>query len=358
MPAKQTARKKKGTLRKKAQATAKRLVQRAIVGNGGSAVGIEEHYRTVFDLVPVAIYTCDADGNILEYNRRAVELWGREPGSNGKKERFCGSLKIYYPDGEPMPHHKCPLARILRGEKLKAKDLEIIVERPDGERRHVIPAPRVLTNERGKIVGAINSLFDITERKRAEMAAMHLAAVFHSSHDAVAAKTLKGIITDWNQSAQRIFGYKPKEIIGKSVRTLIPKDRRNEEQEILQRISRGESLDHYETVRRRKDGRLIDVSLTISPIKDSKGEIVGASKIARDITKQKQTERRLSEQARLLDLTNDAIIVRDDQDRIVYWNRGAEEMYGFSAREALGKVTHKLLQTAYPENLANIRKRL
>ncbi|HEY2569463.1 MAG TPA: PAS domain S-box protein, partial [Candidatus Udaeobacter sp.] len=207
-------------------------------------------------------------------------------------------------------------------------------------------------------VGAINSLFDITERKRAEMAAMHLAAVFHSSHDAVAAKTLKGIITDWNQSAQRIFGYKPKEIIGKSVRTLIPKDRQNEEQEILQRICRGESLDHYETVRRRKDGRLIDVSLTISPIKNPKGEIVGASKIARDITKQKQTERRLSEQARLLDLTNDAIIVRDDQDRIVYWNRGAEEMYGFSAREALGKVTHKLLQTAYPENLANIRKRL
>lgn len=317
-----------------------------------------KRYRTLFDLVPVAVYTCDANGVIREYNRRAVELWGRKPGQNGEKPRFCGSYKIYYPDGRYMPHKECPMARLLRGEKLKADDLEIIVERPDGERRHVIPAPRILTNIHGKITGAINSLFDITERKRAEAAAMRLAAVVQSSNDAVAAKTLNGIITDWNQSAERIFGYKPKEIIGKSVLTLIPKDRQSEEQKILRRIRRGESLDHYESVRRRKDGQLIDVSLTISPIKGPKGEIVGVSKIARDITNQKQTERRLVEQARLLNLTNDSIIVRDHQDRIVYWNHGAKEMYGFSAKEAIGKITHELLQTAHPENLEKIRKNL
>src|SRR4029450_3593269 len=164
------------------------------------------------------------------------------------------------------------------------------------------------------------------------------------------AKTLNGIITDWNKSAERIFGYKPKEIIAKSVLTLIPKDRQGEEEEILRRIRRAESLDHYETVRRRKDGQLIDVSLTISPIKGPKGEIVGISKIARDITNQKQTERRLTEQARLLDLTNDAIIVRDPRDRIGYWHRGAEERDAFSAKEALGKITHELLQTEHPEN--------
>jgi PAS domain S-box-containing protein len=318
----------------------------------------EERYRTLFDLVPVAVYTCDANGVIRDYNRRAVELWGREPGQNGEKPRFCGSYKIYYPDGRYMPHKECPVARLLRGEKLKAEDLEIVVERPDGERRHVIPAPRIFTNTHGKITGAINSLFDITERKTAEAAAMRLAAVVQSSHDAVAAKTLNGIITDWNQSAERIFGYKPKEIIGKSILTLIPKDRQDEEQEILRRIRHGESLEHYETVRRRKNGQLIDVSLTISPIKSAKGEIVGVSKIARDITNQKQTERRLAEQARLLDLSNDAIIVRDYRDRIVYWNRGAEEMYGFSAKEALGRITHELLQTAHPENLEKIRKKL
>jgi PAS domain S-box-containing protein len=187
---------------------------------------------------------------------------------------------------------------------------------------------------------------------------MRLAAVVQSSHDAIVAKTLNGIITDWNQGAEHIFGYKPKEIIGKSILTLIPKDRQSEEKEILRKVRRGESLDHYETVRRRKDGKLFDVSLTISPIKSQTGEIVGVSKVARDITKQKQTERRLVEQARLLDLTNDAVIVRDRQDRVVYWNRGAEEMYGFSAKEALGKITHELLQTAHPENYKNLQKLL
>jgi PAS domain S-box-containing protein len=318
----------------------------------------EKRYRTLFDLVSVAVYTCDAEGLIQEFNQRAAELWGREPNRNGASERFCGSYKIYYPDGRPMPHEKCPMARALRGEKLAPKDLEIVIERPDGDRRHVIPSPRILTNKRGKIVGAINCLYDVTELKRAEAAAMRLAAVVQSSNDAVAAKTLNGIITDWNQSAERIFGYKPKEIVGKSVLTLIPKDRQSEEHEILRRIGRGESLDHYETVRRRKDGKLIDVSLTISPIKGAKGEIVGISKIARDITKQKQTERRLAEQTRLLNLSNDAIIVRDHQDRIVYWNLGAEEMYGFSAKEALGKITHELLETVHPENFASIRKNL
>jgi PAS domain S-box-containing protein len=257
-----------------------------------------------------------------------------------------------------MPHDECPMARALRGQKLTPADLEIVIERPDGERRHVVPAPRVLTNKQGEIAGAINCLFDITERKRAETAAMRLAAVVQSSHDAIAAKTLNGIITDWNQSAERIFGYKPKEIIGKSVLTLIPKDRQDEEHEILRRIRRGESLNHYETVRRRKDGKLIDVSLTISPIKGSKGEVVGVSKIARDVTNQKQTQRRLAEQARLLDLTNDAILVRDPRDRITYWNDGARELYGYSSEEALGKVSHKLLRTAHPESLSAIRRKL
>ena len=318
----------------------------------------EERYRTLFDLVPVAVYVCDSDGIIQEYNRRAAELWGREPGGNGQGPRFCGSYKIYHPDGRLMPHEECPMARLLRGERLKAEDLEIIVERPDGERRHVIPAPRILTNIHGKITGAINSLFDITEQKRAEAAAMRLAALVRSSRDAVVAKDLNGIITDWNQSAQRIFGYKPKEIIGKSILTLIPRERQFEESEILRRIRCGESIDHYETIRRRKDGRLIDVSLTISPIKDLQGKVVGVSKIARDITERMAAERRLAEQTRLLDLSNDAILVRDTSDRIVYWNRGAKEVYGYSNSEAEGKVSHELLRTEHPEALKNIYGKL
>jgi len=139
--------------------------------------------------------------------------------------------------------------------------------------------------------------------------APRLAAVVQSSHDAIVAKNLSGIVTDWNQSAERIFGYKAKEIIGKSILTVIPKDRHDEEKGILRKIRRGELIEHYETVRRRKDGRLVDVALTISPIKDFSGKIIGASKIARDISRQKKAERLMGEQARLLNLSDEAIKV-------------------------------------------------
>jgi PAS domain S-box-containing protein len=241
---------------------------------------------------------------------------------------------------------------------MKNKHVEIVVELPNSKSRWKVPASQVLREDRGKIAGPIKRLDNTAHHIRSEIAAMRLAAVVQSSHDAIVAKDLNGTITDWNQSAKRIFGYKAKEIVGKSILTLIPKDRQGEETEILRRIRRGEPIDHYETVRRRKDGRLIDVSLTISPVKDPTGEIVGVSKIARDITKEKQTERRLAEQARLLDLSNEAILVRDTQDRIIYWNHGAQEMYGFSVKEALGKITHQLLQTAHPENFDKIRKKL
>jgi PAS domain S-box-containing protein len=128
----------------------------------------ELRYRTLFDLVPVAVYTCDADGLIQEFNQRAVELWGREPKKNNPKEKFCGSFKIFFPDGRSMPHAKCPMARALKGETIEAGDLEILVERPDGSRRNVIVNPRALRNAGGKIAGAINCLYDVTERKRAQ----------------------------------------------------------------------------------------------------------------------------------------------------------------------------------------------
>jgi PAS domain S-box-containing protein len=187
---------------------------------------------------------------------------------------------------------------------------------------------------------------------------LRLAAIIESSHDAIVAKDLNGIITDWNQSAQRIFGYKAEEIIGKSILTVIPKDRQSEEREILRRIRNGKVIEHYETVRRRKDGTLVDVSLTISPIRDFGGKIVGVSKIARDITRQKKTERRVAEQARLLDLSNEAILVRDQYDRITFWNRGAQETYGYSAAQAMGKVSHELLKTRHPGPLEDIYEKL
>src|SRR4029077_9761360 len=124
------------------------------------------------------------------------------------------------------------------------------------------------------------------------------------------------------------------------------------------RLARGERVDHFETERKRKDGATVDVSLTISPIRDAAGRIIGASNVARDITERKQAERALSEQARLLDLSNDAIFVRDAADHITYWNKAATELYGFTREEALGRVTHELLQTQFPTHLGVIKEQL
>ena len=145
---------------------------------------------------------------------------------------------------------------------------------------------------------------DITERKRAEEARERLAAVVESSDDAIIGKTLDGVITVWNRGAERLFGYSVSEAVGQSMKLLVPPDRANEEADILARIGRGERVEHFETVRVRKDGKTIDVSATISPIRDSRGVIVGASKIARDISERKRTEKDLAIKAEELARSN------------------------------------------------------
>jgi PAS domain S-box-containing protein len=138
---------------------------------------------------------------------------------------------------------------------------------------------------------------DITERKMAEEARAHLAAVVESSDDAIVAKTLAGTITSWNPGAEKLYGYPAVEALGRSMRMLLPPERADEEGDILARIRRGESVNHFDTVRVRKDGRKIDVSVTISPVKDAHSMIIGASNIARDITDRKRTETQLAAQA-------------------------------------------------------------
>jgi PAS domain S-box-containing protein len=150
---------------------------------------------------------------------------------------------------------------------------------------------------------------DIEEHKSAERQMRELVAIIESSDDAIFSKSLEGIVTSWNKGAERLFGYRAEEIIGQPVVRLIPEDLLEEETEILARLRRGEHIDHYETIRRHKNGRLLDVSLTISPIRDGSGRIIAASKIARDITERKKAEaatredhERLREQQAILEL--------------------------------------------------------
>jgi PAS domain S-box-containing protein len=128
----------------------------------------EERFRAMFELGPVAVYFCDASGVIQNFNRRAAELWDREPVSGDTDERFCGSFKLFRPDGSFMPHEQCPMAEVVSGKIPSAHDAEVLIERPDGSRVTVVVNIRPLKNQRGEVTGAINCFYDITERKEAE----------------------------------------------------------------------------------------------------------------------------------------------------------------------------------------------
>ena len=246
--------------------------------------------------LPAAVYTTDASGLITFYNEAAAQLWGCRP-ELGKSE-FCGSWKLYWPDGTPLPHDECPMALALR-EKRPIRGMEAIAERPDGTRVSFIPYPTPLFDAAGTLIGAVNALVDITERHEAdkqiresEIRYRRIAAIVESSDDAILSKNLDGIIASWNSGAERLFGYTADEAIGKPVTMLIPVDRHDEEPAILARIRNGERVDHFETIRQRKDGSLVDISLTISPVRDPDGKIIGASKIARDISERRRAEER------------------------------------------------------------------
>lgn len=183
-----------------------------------------------------------------------------------------------------------------------------------------------------------------------EEALSQLAAIVESSDDGIIGKALDGTITSWNSGAEEIYGYRPDEVKGRPISILMPPDRADEMPQILERISRGERIRHYETVRVTKDGREINVSLTISPIRGSARTIIGASTITREITTHKKEEEQLREQAALLDHAQDAIIVRDLEGRVLYWNKSAERISGWSANEALGKDICELL---YKDNLSH-----
>lgn len=254
-------------------------------GRGAPPAGLE--LEAILEALPEAVYTTDAAGRITFYNSAAAMMWGVEPEIG--KSTFCGSWKLYWPDGTPLPHDECPMATAL-SERRVVRGLSAIAERPDGSRIPFMAFPTPIFDAEGKLVGAVNMLVDIADRMVADEAAQRYAAIVQSSDDAILAKDLNGTIVSWNAGAERLFGYTAEEAVGRPIVMLIPKDRENEEPHILSRIRRGERIDHYETVRRRKDGSLVEISISVSPIRNLDGRIIGASKIARDITERRRAE--------------------------------------------------------------------
>ena len=241
----------------------------------------------LLEALPEAVYMTDANGLITFYNEAAAELWGTRPEIG--KSTFCGSWRLRRPDGTPMAHSECPMAMALR-ERRPIRDVEAIAERPDGTFIPFLAFPTPILGPDGTLLGAVNMLVDVTDRQSADETAQRYAAIVESSDDAILAKDLDGTIITWNRGAERLFGYTAAEAIGKPVAMLIPADRPDEEPNIIGRIRRGERIDHYETIRQRKDGSLVDISLTVSPIRNRSGRVIGASKIARDITDRRRAE--------------------------------------------------------------------
>jgi two-component system NtrC family sensor kinase len=177
---------------------------------------------------------------------------------------------------------------------------------------------------------------DVTERKRAEETNAHLAAIIESTDDAILTKDLDGTITSWNMGAERMFGYRSDEVMGQSIRLLLPPDRQEEEASIMVRLKAGERVEHFETIRLAKDGRRLAVSVTISPLKDGWGRIIGASKIVRDITERKQAEAELVKMSRALEQSPVTIVITDLAGNIEYVNPAFTKLTGYTREEAIG----------------------
>jgi PAS domain S-box-containing protein len=194
-----------------------------------------------------------------------------------------------------------PIVKVLREGVIVGLANHTALIARDGREHPIADSGAPIKDDDGKIIGAVLVFRDITEGRDAEAATLQLAAIVASSEDGIISKTLDGVITSWNQAAEAMFGYTATEAIGQSIHLIIPPMLREEENRILARLRKGERVEHYETVRQRKGGTPIDVSLTVSPIKNSEGWVIGASKIIRDVTEQKRQDQTLRENDRRKD---------------------------------------------------------
>jgi two-component system CheB/CheR fusion protein len=252
---------------------------------------LEALSRTFLDSALDCIITMDASGRVQEFNPASERVFGFS-----RSEAVGKELAELIIPPRLRERHRQGLARYLKtGEgPLIGKLIEIEALRRDGSEIMVALAINATQVNGSPIFTAY--LRDITERKRAEETNRRLAAIIESSGDAIISKDLDEIVTSWNKEAERLFGYSADEIIGKPITVLVPPDRHNEELGIIERLRQGERVLRYETVYLRKDGTALDVSLAVWPIKDETGNVIGASKIARDVTERIRTERRRTTQ--------------------------------------------------------------
>lgn len=319
----------------------------------------------LIDLSYEPIFTWHFDDGIMEWNKGCEQLYGYDRaeaiGKNSPdllKTEFPSSSTDEYPDALQQTGHWSGVLKHLAR---------------DGREVWVESRQQVIESEGKQLV--LETHRDITENLRGEESRIRLAAIVASSNDAIIGKTLEGIITNWNDGARRIFGYSEEEVLGQPINILIPSDRPDEEPAIIERLKRGERVDHYETVRVRKDGQRINISLTISPIRNALGQIIGASKIARDISEHKrlqeereqllQQEQSAREQAEMANRVKDEFVatvsheLRTPLNAILGWSSMllGDKLKGADARRGLETIERNArLQAQLIEDILDVSR--
>ncbi|MEI8230165.1 MAG: PAS domain S-box protein [Candidatus Peregrinibacteria bacterium] len=321
---------------------------------------IEQEQSTILNSVPALIFYKDTENRFLRVNKTFCEIMHMTNGALEGK-----SLFDLYPKDQAEKFWQDD-KEIFASGKSKMGIIESMLS-PRGTRwmqTDKIP----YRDSQGKIIGIIGFSMDITESRQLEMESRQLAAIVQSSDDAIFAKSLDGVIQTWNLGAEKLYGYSAQEIIGKNVNVLAPENCKHEIEHILKRIAQGESINQFETIRKKKDGEKINVSLTLSPIRDSQGVITAISVIARDVTTFKKSEERVLLTKILLqkevqnaqkfhqavEASSIATVITTTEPRILYANPAWEQLTGYMEKEALGEnprilQSGKTPKTLYPQ---------
>jgi two-component system CheB/CheR fusion protein len=295
-------------------------------------------YAAIVENSDDAIIGKTLDGIITNWNRAAERIFGFSA------DEIVGQSILRIIPPERHEEEGRILQKLRRGDRVEHYETERITK--SGRTIPVSLTASPIRDPHGFIVGASKIARDISGQKAAARSTMLLAAIVDSSDDAIVSKTLEGVVTSWNQGAERLFGYTSDEMVGQPITKIFPPDRLEEETYVLSRIRAGQRIEHFETIRRAKDGTLLDIALTISPIRDPSGKIVGASKIARDITVQKVTARASQLLAAIVDSSDDAIVSKRLDGTVTSWNRAAERLFGYTAEEMIGQPITRL----FPED--------
>jgi PAS domain S-box-containing protein len=287
----------------------------------------EKRFEATFDQAAVGIALVSLEGHWLRVNRKLCEIVGYT-----QEELLPLTFKdITYP--EDLDKDLSLVNQVLAGE-IQTYSLEKRYVRKDGELVWINLTVALERKVDGTPSNFISIVEEINTRKQAEAELARYKAIVESSDDAIISKTLQGIITSWNHGAEKLFGYSAAEAIGQSMQMLTPADRRNEEAQILERLAKGGRIEHFETVRCKKNGGLVQISTTISPIFDQGGQLVGAAKIARDITQSKQAEEEIRSAKTKLEAAlasmSDAVFISDTAGRFIHFNDAFATFHRFT----------------------------